>query len=616
MENIIALLLLAGICMTSIGFAAEDSYVKHFPDSLEVLKTLKTEHPRLFISPEKMDDLRALINKDPFVKKAVKNLFEQADGMLSEPPVEFKIIGPRLLQQSRRCLQRVSVLAFCYHLNGNLEYVQRAEKELLTAAAFPHWNPRHFLDVAEMSNAFGIGYDWLYHVLPDSSKKIIREALVEKGLKPGLNGFRRRIWWAQSEFNWNQVCNGGLTVGALAVADEYPEITSAILSKAIKNITLALASYGTDGGWGEGPGYWAYATNYTVFMFAALESALGTDFGLSDAPAMAKTGLFPIFNTGPTEQSFNYADARAAQNPMFPFFWLSKRFGCLACAEEQNKRLKQRIDAKQPPEPWDLLWYQPPPKPQILPLNMYYPNIEVMSLRGDWQDSNSFYIAFKGGDNRTNHAHLDIGTFVLDAYGQRWAADIGPDDYNLPGYWDVKEGGKRWQYFRLNNTSHNTLTLNGDLQRIAAKAPIFKRELESENPFGVIDLSEAYQPHASRVWRGIKLINKKSVLIQDEIQWNGTQKDWVWNLTTQADIQTDGNTAALASANRNLVFTILSPESAAFDTLSAFCEPPQNPNKGFRRLVIRGKETGGMTMIVVLIADQQETRDLNALEEW
>ena len=48
----------------------------------------------------------------------------------------------------------------------------------------------------------------------------------------------------------------------------------------------------------------------------------------------------------------------------------------------------------------------------------------------------------------------------LTADGVRWATDLGPDDYNLPGYFDTKKGtaSPRWKYYRLNNRSHNTLT--------------------------------------------------------------------------------------------------------------------------------------------------------------
>ena len=36
----------------------------------------------------------------------------------------------------------------------------------------------------------------------------------------------------------------------------------------------------------------------------------------------------------------------------------------------------------------------------------------------------------------------------MDADGVRWAADLGQDDYDLPGYWSSGADGGRWNYFR------------------------------------------------------------------------------------------------------------------------------------------------------------------------
>ena len=39
---------------------------------------------------------------------------------------------------------------------------ERLEEEMLAAAGFSDWNPGSFLDVAEMTTALAIGYDWLH----------------------------------------------------------------------------------------------------------------------------------------------------------------------------------------------------------------------------------------------------------------------------------------------------------------------------------------------------------------------------------------------------------------------------------------------------------------------
>ena len=53
---------------------------------------------------------------------------------------------------------------------------------MLAAARFSDWNPSHFLDVAEMTFALAVGYDWLYDQLDRASRKEIRTAIVDKGV--------------------------------------------------------------------------------------------------------------------------------------------------------------------------------------------------------------------------------------------------------------------------------------------------------------------------------------------------------------------------------------------------------------------------------------------------
>ena len=70
---------------------------------------------------------------------------------------------------------------------------------------------------------------------------------------------------------------------------------------------------------------------------------------------------------------------------------------------------------------------------------------------------------------RTPLIHLDLGSFVFDNFGQRWAIDLGADNYGLPGYFTSP---KRWSYYRLGTEGHNTITINGENEGLDAKAPL------------------------------------------------------------------------------------------------------------------------------------------------
>jgi len=237
-------------------------------------------------------------------------------------------------------------------------------------------------------------------------------------------------------------------------------------------------------------------------------------------------------------------------------------------------------------------------------------------MRSAWNDTNAVFVGFKGGFNQADHAHLDIGSFVLDAGGVRWASDLGRDNYDIPGYWDTPEGGGRWKIFRLNNYSHNTLTLNNDVQRVDARAPIVKSGFSEARSFAVTDMTTAYVPHVKSVKRGVALIDNCAVVVQDEISWSGENKKAHWQITTNAEIQLKGSEAFLKKDGKTLNARIISPAGAVFKTVSAEKEPPENNNTGYRQLVIDLKEKGNNTTICVVFSSGKSDAKTEPLELW
>ncbi|MCC6487651.1 MAG: heparinase, partial [Candidatus Hydrogenedentes bacterium] len=305
---------------------------------VEVLKTLRAEHPRLMLTTAQLDSLKASAASDPVLADYVAQVIVQADTVLEEAPLEHKLVGPRLLSVSRDCLQRIYTLGVAYRWTGDARYADAIKSNMITVCAFPDWNPSHFLDTAEMSHAVAIGYDWLYDVLTPETRESIRQALIELGLKPGMAVYEGGGKWTVSDFNWNQVCNGGMLIGALAIAETDPQYAEYIVPRAVASLPKALASYAPDGAWMEGPGYWHYATRYTAFALCAMDSALGTDFDLSKMEGLSVTGQFPNYTTGPTGLLLNYADSgeRSARKPMACMFWLARKYSNPAISDAEH----------------------------------------------------------------------------------------------------------------------------------------------------------------------------------------------------------------------------------------------------------------------------------------
>ena len=554
------------------------------------LSKLRRGHPRLIALDSDVERIRETVKTDETAKRYLTYLRGKATRLLKDKPVAYKLAGPRLLGVSRRALDRIYTLALVHRIDGRDELAQRAIQELLAISRFKDWHPPHFLDTAEMTHAAAIGYDWLFDKLTAAQRRTVRDGLIRNGLQPAKQGYEKRAWWSRCHHNWNQVCNGGNAIGALALADEEPKLATFILTHARKLIVNALRSYAPDGGWAEGPGYWHYATRYTVYYIAALESALGTDLGLKKIKGFSEAGEFRFAFTGPSGHTFNYADAGSSNGRAEEMFWLARTFDRPHFAWHQRSMPGR-------PHPLDLVWFDPRgkgPKANHTPLDRHFKGVNVAFLRSAWEDPEAIFVGFKGGDNRANHSHLDLGTFVLDALGQRWALDLGGDNYNMPAYF----GGKRWTYYRLKTEGHNTLVIGGHNQDPRAKAPITAFASTPNRAFAIADLSKA-NAATKRWWRAVALLDRKQVLVQDEVDLK-TPGEIVWTMHTKAAVDAAGAVATLTQRDAVLRAVIVEPTAARFELASARPPKPQNPNHGVKRLLIRLPRTAAARLAVLL----------------
>lgn len=593
------------------------------PTPAEILAKLSPEHPRLLATAIDFDQLKQRVAIDAQLNIWQQELHREAEKLLNAPPSKYEIPdGLRLLSVSRRVLHRTQLLALLHRLDGDARWRDRLWQELEAASEFPDWNPRHFLDTAEMTHAFAIGYDWLFNAWTARQKATLRTAMVEKGLKPALEIHRKKSGWTRARHNWNQVCNGGVGMGALALADEEPGLAGELLHDACVSIQLPMAEFAPDGAWAEGPGYWNYATTYNVVFLAALDTALGTDFGLAEMPGFAETGLFPIYLTGPLNRTFNYADGSDGAIRAPHLFWLARRFHRPAFAAYQ-----QRLAS---PAPLDLLWFDAKlagDATMELPLDKHFRGADIVTFRGAWHDRYTAFVGFKAGDNKANHSHLDLGSFVFDALGQRWAVDLGAENYNLPGYF----GTNRWAYYRLRAEGQNALVLNpgaGPDQEPSAKARIERFESKPGRALAIADLTPAYAKHARSVRRGVALIDRQQLFVQDEVRADAPVDAW-WFMHTPAGIElsANGRSATLTQGDASLRAELLSPANATFESRPAAPLPGspnpegQNRNAGIRKLTVHVAEASELRLVVLLTPKGRQqipaaAEPARSLAEW
>jgi len=140
------------------------------------LAHLRPGHPRLLLTDEQLTAAVTAAQTDPLRAALHARIIAAAEAQLATVPVEHVLDGPRLLEKSRTALGRVLIGAMAWRLTGDTRFADRAKREMLVTAAFVDWNPSHFLDVAEMCTALGLGYDWLYAYLTPTERATIRTA--------------------------------------------------------------------------------------------------------------------------------------------------------------------------------------------------------------------------------------------------------------------------------------------------------------------------------------------------------------------------------------------------------------------------------------------------------
>jgi hypothetical protein len=578
---------------------------------------LRPTHPRLLLLEDRLAELKQRSPADTVLQGYVAATLKRADAELSQPVAERVLTGPRLLSVSRKVQDRVGTLAFAYRWTRDTKYLKRAVQELQGVAKFSDWNPSHFLDVAEMTFAFALGYDWLYSALTPSERTVVREAIRKHGLAPARAAYEAKAWWTVSANNWNQVCNGGISAGALAVADPLPGDDAPVrearwlLARTLKNLPLALDSYGPNGGWIEGPGYWSYATTFSVFAIASLKSALGTDFGLSSRPGFSLAGDFRIQSVGPSGKFFNFADAGEQPSRDPTLYWLADRFGRPEYAQFQRKAAGASGSL------FDIVYYSTHGTPkdlEKLPANSQFDRIEVAYLRGKHSDPDTTFVGLKGGDARAAHGHLDLGTFVLDSLGQRWAIDLGNDEYNLPGYF----GAQRWTYYRMKTEGHNTLMFESQNQALDSKAEVVAFS-PGRQPFGIVDLKDTYDHlGVTSQQRGIALLSdQRRVVFADEWAASKSLKaTWTWH--TRAAVTIQGDTVTLKQGNEELALTLVEPKGVPWKLESLPLTEAEKPALGAQRLVIRtaAKTSGRFVVLAVPKGASTTPPSVRPLSAW
>jgi len=589
-------------------------------------------HPRILLLKGEEKAIQQQLSNSPTWAKMNQAIINESENILKLEPRDRIKIGRRLLGTSREYLRRIFYLSYAYRMTGDERFAKHAEKEMLKSAGFTDWNPTHFLDVGEMTMALAIGYDWLYDELSKESRDSIRNAIVKKGIEPSFND--KYNWFLTAEHNWNQVCNAGMTYGALAIQEDYPELAQKVIDRAFKTIPKAMEGYKPDGAYPEGYGYWGYGTSFNVMFLSAVDKALGTDRGLTEMPGFLQTGSFLENMLAPSEKCFNWSDCGSEGSLKPAMFWFAQKNNDPSLLWMEKKYLETDDYSMFTHDrllPAIMIWGKnitleeiDPPKEKMWVGEGASP---VALMRTSWTDPNAVYLGFKVGSPSVNHAHMDIGSFIMEVNGERWAADLGSQNYESleskgMSIFGRSQDTQRWTIFRLNNYPHNTLTINGELQRVDGYAKIDKSSNNPDFMFAVSDISSVYNGQLKKAVRGVAIKDQKYVVVRDEVETLDKPAEVRWNMLTPANVELSKKGATLTIDGKKVLLKVEGPNNIQMKTWSTApttdydAENPGTIRVGFTCKVPANAAQTFQVMLVPEDAAANATFVDKKLEEW
>jgi hypothetical protein len=586
--------------MPATNVAAFDPGVNYITGTAAAVGS--TAHPRLLgLSPAAVARLKAAVA----VRGSVQNRNFATIQSHSAPLLSStNLITPShdLLPPARRLQKYAYFLGLNYLMTSstatkaaclNAIYTQ------LTAAAnwgksgtrgATGWNSNGFLGVAETAHAFAIAYDWCYNGWTPAQRAFIRDTIATHALNYGLQYYAApQAWWVTGTNNWAVVCDGGMVLSALSILGDEPgrAVAPTVLDDYIPALynAPALRNFSPDGGWAEAVCYWDFAVEFLTAALSSLETTEGTCYNIDNLDGISSTGSFPLNYIGPCGLAYNWGDNlgdSASSSPWQRYLGLKYNQPIDSWSQQQRSAY---ID------PRDVIWWDSrlstaSPASLNVPTSKYYSD-GLIFLRSAWGDSNALYMGMKAGTNGVQHSKEQLGSFVFDALGVRWASELGRDSYGLPHYfynnpWDQPN---RFQYYRTRTEGNNTLVFNPSLdggQVSTGTATKVNFQSNASTQMAIIDMTQAYSTTdgnpahkgsaatpVTGVQRGMRFVNGVAQL-QDHVQSSSAvDLNWFMHTTTSVALSSGSTVATLTSGTTHLRMTIQSPPGVTFSTMAA-----------------------------------------------
>ncbi|MEM7532922.1 MAG: hypothetical protein AAF639_12145 [Chloroflexota bacterium] len=461
-------------------------------------------------------------------------LTKLVDVLVDVPPSRVhKHAHASVLIQARLFSRAVVSLAGYFRLTNDPKYAEKAWALIEDGLTWPQWyvtNPYSNgfnLATGEIAVSLALSLTFLNAWLSPQNRQMVVDAALERIVQPYLRlccpeaPDVKPVGWYTRTNNWNAVCNGGMLVLALTLADELEEAARAV-PIALEGLQYFLDTLHPDGSSKEGIGYWQYGIGYLTYALLAYEAKTGQPHPAFDSPTLTSGLCFP-FDFSPDGVGLSFGDGNRLTSNLGALLPLAQRTGQPQIIAEVNERFFRSKEAKNPlpihehsrfTELLGVLYTAPieidvKPKPamQVFPDNGW-----LLFRRKD------ITLSFRAGTTDVPHSHRDLNSIQVAKGGVRLVENLENRPYPAGWFW-TKE-----HHFEDQTGSKSGMMINGvgQLKRASATWGYDAEKIWS-------DAASAYFDFATTVSRTVSTqpssthpnsIQLEDVFQTDEAAWH------------------------------------------------------------------------------------------------
>jgi hypothetical protein len=491
----------------------------------------RADHPRLTMTP---DELKAMKADPAAVKAAVDDgqkalaktkttSYTDCFAVLPAPtmpaPHPYNKKWPYWTGICIEIRGYLEATAKGWAIGGDSKCFDAARSTMLAVAGWQQWTDPDYgeapcLDTYSLVRGMSTAYDLLYHDLKRADRKVVRNAILEKGLKFIYTwGFKedsfvmKPILWP----NGYAVVNVAMGIGGMVLLDEIDDAPKYVAESLNKMDRFFTDVAGPDGGLIEGFGYGSFAIDNFMDLILQVHDVCGIDAMKGDY--LAHAGEFPAYFTlpgggknmlpaigdngnvegcSPTLTGMMAAMVKLKSDPAAGWYLIK--------ADNANDAAKAIAKA---PEAWAT--------------GHRFPSIEWAALRDGWGDTGAL-MAFKCG-YAEHHNHLDQNHFLV-GWNSEWViTDPGYQIYDMdypPERHMDRKAIKNMHVYSAQSEGHNTILVDGQGQN-NKKGSIAEFFASKAIQWVVGDATPCYEEKLTKFRRSIVHLPGEYFLVYDEI---------------------------------------------------------------------------------------------------